>query len=182
MNNDLLKSKVYSVKTRQVYMIPLKMTMLWSAGTMVMTLVHHLYGAIIYDEPFRLHVAIFAIPVIVVLLGTYAGYEKVSNILLKKIFLVIFFTVSILFSVAAIGLYEGGYNHVIKNILYFGGISTEILDQIYPSVYELPNDFVFELTGIAQFVTGLLCGFEILRLPIKRWFELLNDPAWDKSR
>ena len=144
----------------------------WSLGTMIMTLVHHLYGAIIYNQPFRLHVAILAIPVIIVLLGTYVGYKKVSKVLLKKIFLVIFLVVSILFSVAAIGLYEGGYNHVIKNILYFGGISTETLDQIYPSIYELPNDFVFEFTGIAQFVTGFLCGFEIFRRPIKRWFEL----------
>jgi len=155
--------------------------MLWSVGTMIMTLMHHLYGAKIYDEPFRLHVALFAIPVIVVLLTTYSRYEKTANIVLKKIFFVIFLFVSIFCSVAGIGIYEGGYNHVIKNILYFGGISTEILDQIYPSVYELPNDFIFELTGIAQFVTGLMCGIEILRLPIRRWFELSNDPAWRKG-
>jgi hypothetical protein len=93
----------------------------------------------------------------------------------KKILLTIFLLVTVSFSIIGIGLYEGGYNHVVKNILYFGGVSTETLDEIYPSVYELPNDFLFELTGIAQFITGFLSGIAILRAPARRWFELLND-------
>lgn len=148
-----------------------------SVGTMIITLVHHLYGAVIYDEPFRLHVAIFAVPVIVVLLSTYAGYNKIPNVVLRKICLFIFLVVSIFFSVAAIGFYEGGYNHVIKNILYFSGVSTDTLDELYPSIYELPNDFVFEVTGIAQFVTGLICFIQIFRFPFKRYFVLSNAPA-----
>ena len=159
----------------------IRMTMAWSVGTMIMTLVHHVYGAIIYDEPFRLHVAVFSIPVLIVLVTTYVGYMRVPNCFFKNILFVVFVVVSVLFSVVAIGFYEGGYNHVVKNILYFGGISIDILDKIYPSVYELPNDLFFELTGIAQFVTGLVCGLEILQLPIRRSFELLNDPSRRKS-
>jgi hypothetical protein len=153
------------------------MSVFWSVGTMIMTLVHHLYGAIIYDEPFRLHVAMFAVPVILLLVSSYAGYKNVPNVRLKKIFLSTFLVSSLLFSVVAIGLYEGGYNHGVKNIMYFTGISTEILDKMYPSVYELPNDFVFELTGIAQFVMGLMCGIQIVRVPVKQWFELINVTA-----
>lgn len=169
MKNDLITSIDQNTRT-------ITTSAVLSVGTMVMTLVHHLYGAVIYDEPFRLHVAIFAVPVILLLLSAYVGYKKVSNVGFKKIFLATFLVASMLFSVAAIGLYEGGYNHVIKNILYFAGISTETLDKIYPSVYELPNDFVFELTGIAQFVMGLMCGMQILRVPAKQWLELSNAP------
>jgi hypothetical protein len=35
-----------------------KMLLVWSLGTMVLTLLHHAYGAIIYNDPFRLHVAL----------------------------------------------------------------------------------------------------------------------------
>lgn len=151
--------------------------MTWSVGTMMLTLVHHFYGALIYSEPFRLHVAIVAIPVILVLLAAYISYLRTHNPIVKKRALVTFLVVSVLFSVLAIGFYEGGYNHVVKNILYFSGMSTDVLDAMYPSVYELPEDVFFELTGMAQFASGLLCTYEMLRLPIRRWLELLNARA-----
>ena len=155
--------------------------MIWSVGTMVLTLVHHVYGAIIYDEPFRLHVAIVAIPVIIVLLATYAGCRRIPNITWRNVSLIIFLVVTVLFSVLTIGLYEGGYNHLVKNILYFGGTSTQVLDRIYPSVYELPNDLFFELIGVGQLVTGVLCSLAIFKVRPGQWFEILNDPAWRKG-
>lgn len=156
--------------------------MIWSIGTMIMTVIHHLYGAIKYDEPFRLHVAIFAIPVILILMASYLGHIKTPPIRYRNLSLTIFLAASILFSVGAIGVYEGGYNHVLKNILYFGGTSRTALDKIYPSIYELPNDIFFEATGILQFVTGLLCGLEIYKFLVRRKSELLNDAAWRKTR
>lgn len=137
--------------------------MWWSVGTMVMTIIHHFYGAYIYDEPFRLHVAIVAIPVIVVLLVTYFGQFRIDNPAWKKGLRVAFISTTVLFPVAAIGIYEGGYNHVVKDILFFSGVSVEFLDRIYPSVYELPNDFFFEFTGVAQFFTGAACAISLLR-------------------
>jgi hypothetical protein len=154
--------------------------LIFSISTMILTVVHHLYGAVIYAEPFRLHVAIVAVPVIIVLAGSYAGYKKTRSIAFRKIVLGTLLSFSMVFSVFAIGLYEGGYNHVIKNILYFSGTPIELMDRIYPSVYELPNDFFFEFTGIAQFITGLMCGLHILRLPLKRWPELATDPTLNK--
>ena len=141
----------------------IKKVRVWSVGTMVLTLIHHAYGAAIYDEPFRLHVAIYAIPVIVVLLASYAGFEKVKNLTRKKILLATFIVVTLVVPTLAIGVYEGGYNHLVKNILYFSGTSTAILDQLYPSIYELPNDLVFELTGMAQFFGGIQCGIVLYR-------------------
>ena len=159
----------------------IKRVMVWSVGTMVLTLIHHAYGAAIYDKPFRLHVAIYAIPVIVILLGTYLGFEKIRSVTSKKIMLAVFLVVALLFPTLAIGVYEGGYNHVVKNILYFTGTPTDIIDQIYPSIYELPNDVVFELTGMAQFLTGFQCGVALYRSRLRRWFELPGDPTWQKN-
>ncbi len=145
-----------------------KKIMLWSVGTMVLTLIHHGYGAAVYDEPFRLHVALFAIPVILVLVATYAGYGRAKSETARKILLTTFLGVTVVFSILLIGLYEGGYNHVVKNILYFTDVSKDVLDRIYPSIYELPNDLVFELTGIVQFFAGLQCGIEVHRLQVRR--------------
>lgn len=156
-------------------MKPVKKVMLWSVGTMFLTFIHHVYGAFIYDEPFRLHVAIFAIPAIIVLLATYAGFHRAKRLSSGKVLFTIFLVVAIVCPFVAIGLYEGGYNHVVKNILYFAGVSKDILDQMYPSIYELPNDIIFELTGLSQFFTGVACGVAIYRSPHTLIGHLINS-------
>ena len=148
--------------------------MAWSVGTMVMTIIHHLYGAMIYDEPFRLHAAIVAMPVIVILLISYTSYQNVHNTRIRNASRTIFLVVTVLFSVGAIGIYEGGYNHLLKNLLFFGGISIQTLDRMYPSIYELPNNFLFEATGIMQLVTAILCAREILKPLIKWKFDIVD--------
>ena len=71
----------------------------------------------------------------------------------------IFFILSFFFFFGALGLYEGLYNHVLKNILYYGELPESILLQLYPPPrYEMPNDFIFEVTGILTFVIGALSG------------------------
>jgi hypothetical protein len=143
---------------------------------MVLTVVHHAYGAVTYDEPFRLHVAIIAVPVIAILLISYSAYLKISNLMWRKTLLTIFLAVTCLFSIAAIGFYEGGYNHVVKNLLYFGGMPVDILNRMYPSIYELPNNFVFELTGVMQFVSGFLCFIQLIQSPVRAWLIFSRDP------
>lgn len=155
--------------------------MVWSVSTMVLTLIHHGYGAAIYDEPFRLHVALFALPVIIVLLAAYAGFEKMRSPAWRNILLTIFLVVTVVFPVLTIGVYEGGYNHVVKNVLYFAGVPIDILNQMYPSIYELPNDLVFELTGMAQFFTGVQCVVEIYKTPLRQRFDMLKDRAWRQN-
>ncbi len=137
--------------------------MLWSVGTIVLTIIHHFYGAYIYDEPFRLHVSIIAIPVVAIILLTYVGQLRLENPAWKKALRVTFIVVTTVFSIAAIGIYEGGYNHVVKDVLFFSGVPVEFLDRMYPSVYELPNNFFFEFTGVAQFFTGIACAIAFLR-------------------
>lgn len=135
-----------------------------SIGIMVLTLIHHAYGAIIYEAPFRLHVAFFAIPVILILLLTYRIYRKRSSAVSGKIAFWIFMGVTILASISMIGLFEGGYNHLVKNLLFFGGTPQATLNQLFPPpTYEMPNDFWFEATGILQFFAGIYCIYYLVR-------------------
>ena len=75
-----------------------------------------------------------------------------------------FFILSIFFFFGALGLYEGLYNHVLKNILYYGELPENLLLQLYPPPkYELPNDFIFEITGMLTFVIGALSGYVLIQ-------------------
>lgn len=143
-----------------------------SVSVMVLTLIHHAYGAIIYEAPFRLHVAFFAIPVILILLLAYRIYRNRSSSVSGKVAFWVFMVVTVLASIGMIGLYEGGYNHLAKNLLYFGGISQAMLDQLFPPpTYEVPDNFWFEATGILQFFAGIYCLYYLVRFGIKNLKE-----------
>ncbi len=67
-----------------------------------------------------------------------------------------------------IGFFEGGYNHLVKNILFFGGAHQATLHQLFPGPeYEMPNDLWFEVTGILQFFIGLWAAYYLF----KTWRE-----------
>ena len=76
----------------------------------------------------------------------------------------VFAGVTIVFRVAAIGLFEGAYNHVLKDALYFAGASTSLLVQMFPPpAYELPNDAFLEITGVMQVVPASVTGWLLYR-------------------
>src|SRR5689334_14730395 len=137
-------------------MKPLKLLLLFSLTTLLLTIIHHAYGAFIYKDGFRLHVAIVAAPIMFILVAVYYAFNRHHDTAGKRRAFRFLIIVIVVVPIGAIGMYEGGYNHVIKNILYFGGVPVSTLDELYPSVYELPNDFIFEITGIGQFVLGIL--------------------------
>ncbi len=66
--------------------------------------------------------------------------------------------------VVGIGLYEGGYNHVLKNVVYFAMGKEQALAMFPPPIYELPSDLFFELTGVAQFPLSILAAIRALAL------------------
>jgi hypothetical protein len=58
-----------------------------------------------------------------------------------------------------------GYNHLVKNVLYFGGASSRhARSTLSAPAYEMPNDLWFEVTGILQFFVGLYAGYCLVRL------------------
>jgi hypothetical protein len=141
--------------------------LLWS-GIMILllTIIHHIYGGIIYNTPVRFHIAWFAIPVIAVMILLYAiQVRKKSSPALSKITFWIFISIIILIPFGTFGLVEGGYNHLLKNTLYFGGASEELILQFYSDpIFEMPNDFWFEFTGILQFFAGVYIGYVLIKL------------------
>ncbi|MGO4834991.1 hypothetical protein AB4144_22310, partial [Rhizobiaceae sp. 2RAB30] len=56
------------------------------------------------------------------------------------------------------------YNHVLKNVVYFGFGADSAQAFFPPPTYEMPDDLVFELTGIVQFPLSILATVLSLRL------------------
>lgn len=119
----------------------------------IVTSLHHVYGAIVYDTPWRTHIVPFGGAILVISLLFMFLYKKYD----KKIYDRLYMLISFLFFGLMIGVYEGLYNHLLKNALYFGGLAIETWRIFFPAaIYEVPNNAFFELTGILQFPLFLL--------------------------
>ena len=139
--------------------------MISSSAILVLTILHHFYGAVIYSTPWRAHVAFFAGPVLLALAAAWLINRSWPTRAIGKVSKWVFVVVAGAVSFVMFGLYEGGYNHVLKDVLYYGGVSSQTLLALFPPPsYEMPNDFLFELTGVAQFFVGLWAGFDLLNL------------------
>jgi peroxiredoxin len=128
-----------------------------AVGVLLLTIVHHLYGASLYQTPWRTHMAHLGAIGIVAILASMLVAVKWGDIGAGRGAFWCFTFVTAVFPVAWIGLFEGGYNHVVKNALYFGGLSEDwMLAMFPPPTYELPNDLLFEVTGVLQFFVALV--------------------------
>ncbi|QRY65659.1 hypothetical protein JVX98_00710 (plasmid) [Ensifer sp. PDNC004] len=137
---------------------------------LALTSLHHAYGAYIYETPWRLHIVHLAVPAaIIITTALYVGRSK-GGTMAGRVAIWLAALVVLAFPVAMIGIYEGGWNHVIKNIAYFG-FGTDAARFLFPEpVYRLPDDFLFELTGIAQFPLAIVTALNtinLLRRPIR---------------
>ena len=76
----------------------------------------------------------------------------------------LFIAIALLGPVCWIGLFEGGYNHALKIILFRAHLSQAILQRLYPpEIYEPPNDWLFEATGVIQLVAAFWALATVLR-------------------
>jgi hypothetical protein len=124
-----------------------------AVAVMALTTLHHVYGAYRYHTPFRLHVVAVAAVVTGLVLGARWLYLRRFDF----VGLSALAASTLIFPVILIGGFEGGYNHLLKNVLFFGGASRELLTSLFPPpTYELPNDWFFEITGILQIVPAAL--------------------------
>jgi hypothetical protein len=70
-------------------------------------------------------------------------------------------------SLGFIGVFEGIYNHLLKNIMYFGGADDGLLQTLFPApTYEMPNDLLFEITGVMQGVLAIVLIKQMFSLTI----------------
>lgn len=114
----------------------------------LITSIHHIYGAWLYDTPWRNHIATQGASWLIISYAILVIYVKWKKKWISWVFVVF----AGFFFIGAIGFYEGAYNHVLKNILYFSGFdSAQMLSLYPPPKYELPNDILFESTGILTF-------------------------------
>lgn len=142
----------------------------YSIALMIITSVHHIYGAAIYHTPWRLHVLALSIPTIIATLFLNRMLKKREPHLRSWIYWM-FFLITVIPSIAGIGIFEGLYNHVLKNILFFGGASDAMLDTLFPApTYEMPNDLFFEITGVIQGIIVLPLILKLTALT-KRLFK-----------
>lgn len=120
------------------------------AGT---TFVHHVYGGIKYYTPKvnRLKIA----GLIVIMFGVTVALHIISQHIswvsgIYKGFILVWW-------VGGLGLFEGGYNHLVKVVLWALRIPSAKLQKLFPpDEYVLPNDIIFEASGIITFFLGLL--------------------------
>lgn len=135
---------------------------------MVLTSVHHVYGALMYNTPYRLHVLFFSIPVLLITIILGKMLDKLQARRFLYVFR-IYAAIIFIFSVLLIGLYEGVYNHIAKNLAFFSGMCKQALDTFFPpGIYVMPNDLIFEFTGVAQGVVGVWLAMQFVML-LKRW-------------
>jgi hypothetical protein len=77
--------------------------------------------------------------------------------------------VVVAFPIVAIGLFEGAYNHVLKNIVHLMG-NAALYARMFPAtMYEAPGDWIFEITGIAQFPVALVALWWVVVAVAGRW-------------
>lgn len=134
----------------------LRAVVVLSIAQAVLTTLHHVYGALLFDTPQRLHMLAAAPPYVLAVAIAYRGaIRPVAR--RGRAFGSAIVASSWLLPLGVIGVFEGGYNHLLKNVLFFAGIDRARFEALYPGglLYEAPSDLWFEASGIAQFVVAL---------------------------
>lgn len=113
---------------------------------------HHWYGAIVYNTPWRVGVSYWIAGLVIFIYSLLYFHWIYAGRIIGKIVMWIFLFGAVFFQAGFI-MFECVYSHVLKNILFFGGVSQSILEKLYPSpAYHLPDNLLFELTGLLQLV------------------------------
>lgn len=144
----------------------------YSNVLMAITSIHHIYGAFIYKTPWRLHVLVISVPLIIFSVVITRWLTQSG---LNKFWQWIFWLVILIFSVALIGAYEGVYNHTFKNLVFFAGLSEDIQHRLFPPpTYVMPDNLLFEVTGIMQAVIFIPLSRAFIKLSRKMMIGIAN--------
>jgi hypothetical protein len=143
----------------------MELTRNWTLGLLLLTSIHHGLGAFIYAAPFRLHVVFVALPLAVLI----AWLLRVARNRIRRgeggYGIVLTTLVIVCLLILGIGWFEGAYNHVLKNILFFMRVSPHTMMTLFPPpTYEMPDNFLFEATGILQFPVSLFAAAAAIKL------------------
>ncbi len=132
--------------------VHIRPAVLGALALLALTAVHHVYGAQRFGTPWRAHMAPIAGGIALVILAGVTFNRWAGSSAVRHAARWISALVILAFPVAFIGFFEGGYNHVLKDALYWISGPTSMFNQLFPSPrYERPVDALFEITGILQF-------------------------------
>ena len=143
---------------------PDKSASLYRAGaavlaTLILTSVHHLYGARRFDTPWRAHVAHIALWAAVIIGLCWLVALRHPDEQRGRVAMIMFVVLAMAICAMWLGLYEGGYNHALKNLAVAVHLPASVFERLFPpAIYEPPGDWIFELSGVLQLSVGLLAG------------------------
>src|SRR5215213_5479830 len=139
------------------------------AAVLVLTSVHHAYGAVRYGTPWRYHAVLVGAAALAVMLGALAVSRARPASAAGRAAWWTFVGVNAAVCVLLFGGFEGLYNHVAKVALYLSGLPADRMRVLFPPpMYEMPNDAFFELTGILQVVPAGAAAYYLAVLAIQR--------------
>ena len=128
----------------------------------IATSVHHAYGAVIYHTPWRYDAIAVSAGTLLFMFAAMRWSRAAPRAFSGRTAWWMFWGVNAAVFVLLLGLFEGVYNHAIKDLLYFGGAQLSVMRALFPAPrYELPNDWFFELTGVLQVVPSALAAYEL---------------------
>ena len=143
--------------------------LLAGATAFVLTSVHHVYGAVRYQTPWRYHAVALGALALLAMYGGLLLSRCHSTTPLARVAWWTFWIADALVFVLGLGVFEGAYNHVLKLALYFAQLSPASFQALFPSpTYELPNDAFFELSGAAQVIPAAFAARQLLLLALTR--------------
>jgi hypothetical protein len=135
----------------------------------LLTSVHHYYGASVYKTPWRRHAAPVSGLATAIALGSLLVLRRRTTGLADAVAFWVLAADTLVVHVGGFGVFEGAYNHVLKDALYLGGVSPALLRRLFPAPrYELPDDAFFEVTGVLQVVPAAITGYYLYRLVQER--------------
>lgn len=126
-------------------------------SVLTMTAIHHVYGAILFATPWRLHIVYISIPVALAILALIPIGRASPAAFVSRVASWTYLALSIAFAIGAIGIYEGGYNHLLPNVQYMLGVESTLRRDLYVP----PDDLLFQVTGIGQFALAAFAAYHL---------------------
>jgi hypothetical protein len=162
---DIMSSNGEGVQMKANAQTDSRRVVIWLLNLAVLqtalTIGHFVYGAHLYDDPGREHVVFPAIVFLLVGAGLASAYLWKPS----RWTLWLFGAEVAIVDVGIFGGFHGGFNHALKDLFFFAGMDPERLAQIFDSPdFAVPNNVLFELTGIAGLLVALAITWSLVRL------------------
>jgi hypothetical protein len=139
--------------------------LLAGSAVFALTSIHHVYGGIHYGTPWRIHAAAVAALAAIAMLFTLRISRAKAGSRTGRAAWWAFWSIGTVVFVLLFGVFEGAYNHVLKDLLFLAGTSLAHMRQLFPPpMYEMPNDWFFEVTGVLQVIPAALTANYLARL------------------